>query len=805
MSKRKLTFDSYQSDFTKFNYENDLRNIIINILNELTSESTNSKNLLTNQKALEIKKKLNNKGFYVEISKLLMDSDPGVVLFCATQLKNSDALNVDMAKLIYENLKLQLPDNIKEILVNYFTRINNVNFFEFMLNNLKNQRLIESILLKILKSDIKLEFKHLIKFINTKNSNLKLLYKIIVKINDQITNDKTKYINSILNIIIEKFGLEKKVTLKICTTIFKKYSQFVDINLRKKVFIKLLKINTTYHKHCFILLYYILKSYKLKNKNIGKEIFKKFITYGFKSNEIIKMKAENTLEFFDTESPHVNIKDNSLRQITKKIIPLLDESLDILYLINQYNKINPTDLKNCLVLEILSALLYIDPVKKFLVKVYDEHTIKAMTNGGFHHKLCHLDIITEMVKNNVQFNESNFFKNLKKILNMKNPTFKISNHSPIIRLKIIKILTLIFEKGNMMTYDVSFGDVILFDVYLKNLFCYPISSKVVVHFYKFLRSKISKYERSTLNRALDSISLRVMQLHYDFSKYDPIFRYYLFEIIALLIRNINPVSKGGGYILNKQINKLCLNLIEVIKKTQDNHIKCFILQIFSLVNFYHLFIYDISKLKFEDNEVEIKYLKDKYDFVKLFAHIKGQKYYELPYRTIDLSRLSEFELITYPSFDPPNKLIKELELKNKRLYFLEGGKKCLFDYLLITLKYLNTPTSEFFIKNIINNDLNEIKKYPSLAILVSTYIILKNGKVENQDFLKEKLIDSLSFVNGVREYCIIKIALKFLNFDLEEKTSFDNIHNENSFGHMIFLKEARLYCIEKHSINKNIF
>jgi hypothetical protein len=342
----------------------------------------------------------------------------------------------------------------------------------------------------------------------------------------------------------------------------------------------------------------------------------------------------------------------------------------------------------------------------------------------------------------------------------------------------------------------------------------------------FLRKNIKHVENMDKNRMIDFFANRIIKT--DFDEYSPIFIYYMFESIALIIREIKTVIKTNGvYILNKQISKFCECAIIKIHNYNNNDIfKCYVLQILTMVNYHHLLTYDLKwdklinddknideDIELRDNDeikynkfpttqvnpnYEFYYLKEKYNFIRVFSHKKGIKYY---YQSRE---------INYPINDKiPIPIINHIEFVTKTLYF-NKYRKCLFDFLISIINKVYTVGLNDFIKKIIITNINNIKECPTLIILISTYILLKGDDITKEfnkqyiNMIKNTLLKNIYFVNGLREFKIIKRALFLLKFDdnqIKEPLVFNFISDKNYFGNMIILKESRIYCIEQNSFN----
>ena len=88
-------------------------------------------------------------------------------------------------------------------------------------------------------------------------------------------------------------------------------------------------------------------------------------------------------------------------------------------------------------------------------------------------------------------------------------------------------------------------------------------------------------------------------------------------------------------------------------------------------------------------------------------------------------------------------------------------------------------------------------------ILISTYVILKNGNIpQNKQLIINCLSNNLSELFGDREYEIVKRALNILGVNLQnykEKLSYKP--SKAFLFNMTFLNEARVYCIEQTCFN----
>lgn len=709
------------------------------------------------------------------------------------------------------------------------------------------------------------KFIHLIpiptkKFISTCHPNIQpLLFEVFKKNDFKLSVDLLKKVSAIsrcnlqnvcqnLNLCVPnvnelmqkllKFANDKSV--KLMSQILKRFGFAVDQNLKEGLIKMLLQIKNIQTIH-FKFLFYIVDSLDLKNKQVGKAILQKYVFPGV--NVKHEISDDDPIRLYYDSKKRKKLKLYDVPQISKLIVERIFKTFDPRDYFPQYDKVNLKGKKNIFIIEILKPFISHPNIKEVLCEIYKNHSIKCL-RGSYHImlKFCHIDLIYALVENDCILDHSNLLHALHIVFKCRTKnSMVIDPVPPIVTLNVVNLVWKIFDCNKVSILDMRNPPFnVIISILLASLKDLRISKVTVKLFYKFLK-KYVKYLNNSFKCEMTSTFPDVVNPSYNrriagsFSELfneinvgDGVFLYYLFEVICIVIRNIEPEVKQGVYILNKEIAGLCEKLITVFRSTNNNLLKSFILQTLIMINYYHLMYYNINLQDHQipdDNDVnmsveeksemaicaEIAYLYQKYNLVRLFSHRQDIKYTHL-----------DNVVKTYPAMEPDSNMknvIEDIQKSQKYANLKEDGMHCTFDLIASTLNFTITDTTNDFIDTLIVQNVNNISKFPTFVVIVASYVIMTNGNINlNENLILRYLTEGIKYLHSEREYEIVKQALE--TYFQARSSSKDTKLNPNQiqqlinipkpdkfkkvteyFLRMVFLTEARIYCVEKTSFS----
>jgi hypothetical protein len=784
-----------------------LKQLIISIAKLVShGKAINNEEFKAKENMLIEYKKMKNETFYIECSKFLMNDNAYVGIFCATQIEHYKTPSQQFVKTVLNCYKSVKNSIVQRLLLNFFKNAKMTKFFDFLLKNLLKDECYIKILNQTIKnSNATIPLNRFDIFMKTNYPNPEMFFKTFktiikkTKIPYQILNKK--YLGILLSYIYKKkiFG---KQTKKGLISLFQTYGKEIHNSFKNKI-LELLFLSIKKNKKIVIdyyLLYEIIKNYtNLKNISIGSKVIQLFIIPALKLDSSyeepsIYLKKELYME--------EELKDNGVKQFSRMILPYLTKSVNLKKLFMQYHK----NKNNAMCLEILIYLTKNTPSmqKQFFGKIYQNHTYNAIRKGSLALKMVHLKMIDFLfIKHNVKFKVSAFFRFLKEYYITGAPeqnSFNLNSIPSVLKLYVVKIsIDLLNSKNYFNNFDGDIAHIILFDVLLDSLFFTGIRDEVTIYFYDFLKTNLLHYPSNKKNKIISFIKTNMGSI--DFNKSSPMFNYYFFECIAIVIRSLKPIYKSSieSWVLNKYLDKFCMFLMILLYKVKRVKVKTYIIQLLILSNYYNLITYMIEWSKLPKTS-EFMYLKIKYEFVELISHKNGIKYCCLDkpggirnYITIDTLK-----------DDLPKKQYKSVILKFLSKHIQDKDHRiCVYDLLLISINRIFHP----FVMDIIIERELDVNKYPSLLIpLVASYMIYKNKDISKEHMKKmvNFLLDNIHKIIDKRQFDLVKKCLQRLNMNtekLKKKITYDFIDPDNYYEHMNFLSEARLYCMERNSFN----
>lgn len=324
-----------------------LRQLIISIAKLASSGNVINKNFQEKERELDEYKNMKHEDFYMECYKLLLNENPYIGIFCATQIEHYKTPSPQFVKIIlqcYKNIKTPI---IQRLLLNFFKNVKMSNFFDFLLKNLLKDICYIKVLNQIIKNvkDIPLNRFNMFMKLNYPHAELFFkTFKTIIKKTKIPQNILNKQYLGILLSYIHKKKIFGKQTKRGLISLFQTYGKVIHQNFKNKI-LQLLFLsiqNKPPQVIDYYLLYEIIKTFKLK-PNISYNVIKMFIIPALKLQMIYKEPSVILLKELYIEK---ELKDNNIKQFSRMILPYLSKSADFKKLMMQYNEKNPIDKNN---------------------------------------------------------------------------------------------------------------------------------------------------------------------------------------------------------------------------------------------------------------------------------------------------------------------------------------------------------------------------------------------------------------------------------------------------------------------------
>ena len=639
-------------------------------------------------------------------------------------------------------------------------------------------------------------------------------------------------------------------------------------------------------------IFQIVNAYKVQNPNVGKAIIEKFVIPAIIFD--VHIEDENLVKLFGRDLIKRKVQIRNKREAAKYIMSRLFDCVNIKVIFDTwYNTKRFNDERNIIGIELLKCFVNMEKVKEVLSRIFYTDTYKCLTSDvKLKLKLSHIDLIYLLVKNNYFRDHSESFAILNGIFNMKkvvehqvhdnegntqirkeqsiikgNPLLIFMNkagkvqYSSVYTINMVKLICKIFECGEFDDMDDTPIDNVI-DTFLKAIIDPSISVIAIKLFYKFMTFSVEHMDRKTKNKIIGFFFHEMKELNFGNGK----FMYYFFESLSIIVRSFEIMRKEGVYILNMQVARICQRFKEVLYETNSMYLKCFIIQLLILVNYYQLTYVDIDWNKVMNNEgynvsadsayfsyddrmdeddnsnitekvideetlekklcAELMYLKTKYNIVKLYRHMTGINYF-LPsghtftYPSMRIRNKEDFQAYcsTYGDRDdvPSYKDIKVAtdEALERVAHVQNGlcfakvqdtGRRFFFDFLVSTIRFFFSQRMEYNLNLMISQIKHDnVKNFPNLSILVASYIIMKDGKNINENALEKMIMileEGIKYAHSIREFKIIGMVLSKFGIKVDKPKKFKEESYTNLFLRMIYLKEARVYSIEDNKFKR---